>query len=82
MGRDLEGRIERLEARLLAPAVPKRLMILRWVNADTISANGEPFARVQGESDEALAQRAVGEPPRTGLMLVIGPTCRPDVARP
>jgi hypothetical protein len=76
MGRDLEARIERLEARLLAPPVPSRLVTLRWIDADTIAANDVPVARLPGETDKELQVRAYGPAPADGLRLLMGPTGR------
>jgi hypothetical protein len=82
MGRDLEARIERLEARLLAPPMPDRLVILEWIDADTIAANGKPIARMPGESDACLQARAIGSASSDGMRLLTGPTGqRPRAAR-
>lgn len=78
MARDVEARLARLEARLLAPREARRLAILSWVDADTLAVNGVPVARRPGETDEDLERRAIGPVPLDGMMLVIGPTRGPD----
>ncbi len=79
MGRDVEARLARLEARLLAPREARRLAIMAWADADTIVVNGEPVARMPGETDSELERRAIGPAPLDGMMLVIGPTRGPSL---
>lgn len=82
MGRDIAARLARLEARLLAPREGRRLAVLAWADADTLSVNGEPVARNPGETDEELERRAIGPAPVDGMMLVIGPTRGPGGGTP